>query len=43
VPVGTPSAIVLIKKLRAIRRDYQRRGMARQNATLFSCGDEQAG
>jgi len=27
VPAGTPSAIVLIKKLRPIRRDHQRRGV----------------
>jgi hypothetical protein len=33
VPAGTPSAIVLMKKLRLIRRDHQRRGMAGQDAT----------
>jgi len=33
VPAGTPSAIVLSKKLRPVRRDHQRRGVARQNLT----------
>jgi hypothetical protein len=38
VPVGTPSATVLIKKLRPIRQDHQQRGMARQNATSLARG-----
>lgn len=38
VPAGTPSAIILTRKLRPIRQDHQQRGMARQNATSSARG-----
>jgi hypothetical protein len=38
VPAGTPGAIVLIKKLRPIRRDHQRRGVASRNLISLAGG-----
>jgi hypothetical protein len=38
VPAGTPSAIVLIKKIRPIRRGHHRRGVAIQNLTSLAGG-----